>query len=263
MDITASLVLYNNKKEMIDKVVHSFFLSRHSSKLYIIDHSEIDSARYWYSEANIEYIHEKNIGFGAGHNTALRKCLNDSTYHIILNPDVFFGGEVLDELFSFCEEHPSTALAMPKILYPNGELQYLCKLLPTPADWFARRFIKNMNSERFELRQSGYDQILNVPYLSGCFMFIRMKALGKVGFFDERFFLYCEDTDLCRRLHNEFDTIYYPKVFVFHEHQKQSYKNYRMLLVHISSAIKYFNKWGWLFDGQRKAMNTKILNQLR
>ena len=263
MDISASIVLYDNKKEMIDKVVKSFFSSRHAGKLYIIDHSGTDSAKYWYSRGDIEYIHEKNTGYGAGHNTALRKYLDGSSYHVILNPDVFFGGEVLDTLFSYCEQNPKTALVMPKILYPNGELQYLCKLLPTPLDWFIRRFIKSIKNGTFELRQSGYDRILKVPYLSGCFMFIRTKALKKVGLFDERYFLHCEDTDLCRRLHSEFDTIYYPKVFVFHEHQKESHKNYRMLRIHISSTIKYFNKWGWFFDSQRKVINKKTLSQLR
>nr|WP_028950943.1 hypothetical protein [Sulfurihydrogenibium subterraneum] len=60
----------------------------------------------------------------------------------------------------------------------------------------------------YELRFTGYNKIMEVPYLSGCFMFIRTKVLEKVGLFDERFFMYLEDTELSRRIHKVSKTIF-------------------------------------------------------
>ena len=73
-----------------------------------------------------------------------------------------------------------------KILYPNGEVQYLCKLLPTPLDLFGRRFIpfKAFQEKRnawYEMHWSGYEKVMEVPSLSGCFMFIRTDILKRIG----------------------------------------------------------------------------------
>ena len=86
-------------------------------------------------------------------------------------------------------------------------------------------------------------------------MFMRMSVLKSVGGFDERFFLYLEDTDLSRRIGNVAKTIYDPSVAVIHEHQKGSYKSSRLMWVHIQSAVRYFNKWGWFFDRDRRERN--------
>jgi GT2 family glycosyltransferase len=184
-------------------------------------------------------------------------------YHLILNPDIFFKKGVLEELYKYMETHQDVANIMPKVIYPNGDLQYLCKLIPTSFDLFMRRFIPNCSFKRrrqykFELRKSGYDTIMNVPYLSGCFMFLRTDALKKVGLFDERFFMYGEDVDFSRRLHEEFKTIYYPKVSIVHDHAQESYKSMKMLWVHIINIIRYFNKWGWFFDKKRGVFNNKV-----
>jgi hypothetical protein len=92
-------------------------------------------------------------------------------------------------------------------------------------------------------------------------MFIRCNILSEVGLFDERYFMYCEDFDLSRRFNEVARTIYYPKEYIYHAHAKESYKNRKMLLIHIKSAIKYFNKWGWFFDKKRKKTNNLILKK--
>lgn len=104
---------------------------------------------------------------------------------------------------------------------------------------------------------------MEVPILSGCFMFVRMDVIGKVGLFDERFFMYSEDVDLCRRIGEISKTVFYPNVAVFHEYEKGSYKNKKLLKYHIRSTIKYFNKWGWIFDRKRADANKKCLNQIK
>jgi GT2 family glycosyltransferase len=82
-------------------------------------------------------------------------------------------------------------------------------------------------------------------------MFIRTKIFKEIGLFDERFFMYLEDTDLCRRIGEKYKTIYYPEAIVYHEYAKGSYRSNELLKIHIESAIKYFNKWGWFSDKER------------
>lgn len=94
-------------------------------------------------------------------------------------------------------------------------------------------------------------------------MFLRTNILKKVGLFDEKFFMYLEDTDLTRRIHKVAKTIYFPYVHIYHEYGKGSYKNFKLLYYHIDSAIKYFNKWGWFFDKERDFINKTTLKKLK
>jgi GT2 family glycosyltransferase len=110
----------------------------------------------------------------------------------------------------------------------------------------------------FELCDMDMSKVLSVPYLSGCFMLLRKKAIQEVGFFDERFFMYFEDLDLTRRIHERYDTLYYPYATIVHRHEMGSYKSVRLLLYGIQSGIMYFNKWGWVWDQQRDLVNSAI-----
>jgi len=90
-------------------------------------------------------------------------------------------------------------------------------------------------------------------------MLLRIAAIKKIGMFDTRFFMYAEDIDLSRRIHSEFKTLYFPEAIIFHEHAKSSYTSFKMLFIHLVSVIKYFNKWGWFFDRERKLINRKLM----
>jgi hypothetical protein len=99
---------------------------------------------------------------------------------------------------------------------------------------------------------------MEVPNLSGCFMLLRVDVLNIVGLFDEQFFMYLEDTDLSRRINNQFQTMYYPEVSIIHKYEKGSYKVFKLLVYHIQSAFKYFNKYGWFFDPVRTTINGNL-----
>lgn len=96
-----------------------------------------------------------------------------------------------------------------------------------------------------------------VPSLSGCFMFLRSTALKEAGLFDERFFMYMEDVDLCRRIGAVSQTVFFPGCSVIHGYSKGSYKSARLFRLHLGSAIRYFNKWGWVFDRDRRERNRR------
>ena len=272
--INISIVLYKNKIRQLTNTIQNILKSKFIKRLYLIDNSPTDKLKgFCRLSKQIEYkFNNTNLGFGKAHNIAMRKSIDeDVKYHLVLNPDIYLAEGTLEELYDFMEKNPNTGLVMPRVLYPDGKIQYLCKLLPAPFDLFGRRFLNRgpfkkyikKRNEMYELRFTGYNKIMEVPYLSGCFMFIRTKVLKKVGLFDERFFMYLEDTDLSRRIHRVAKTIYYPYVHIYHEHQKGSYKNLKLLKIHIESAIKYFNKWGWFNDLERETINRKILEKLK
>lgn len=267
-DITASIVLYKNSPDLVAKAIKSFLNTDLNVFLYLVDNSPDDRLKILAKDKRIKYLkNEKNVGFGIGHNRAIQDVIDNSKYHLVLNPDIYFDNGVLEKIFDFMEKNQEVGLLMPKIYYPDGNIQYLCKMLPTPFDIFIRRFLPlksyvEKRNMRYELRFTGYNRIMDVPYLSGCFMFIRCSVLKEIGFFDERFFMYFEDTDLTRRIYRKYRTIFYPDVSVYHNYGKESYKSLRVLLIHIINAFIYFNKYGWFFDRERKIINKKLLEQL-
>ncbi len=265
--INISIVLYKNPICQIITLIETLKKSKNVSSIFLVDNSPTPSSEF--KNLNVNYIfNNKNLGYGTAHNIAIRKTIEKNIpYHLVINPDINFEPYILEEIENYLNKNPEIAHLMPKILYPNGEIQYLCKLLPTPFDLIFRRFLPGSwtkkRMERFELRASKYDRIMDVPYLSGSFMYLRTETLKQTGVFDERFFMYPEDIDLTRRLHKKYRTVFYPEVEVIHHHAQESYKNKKMLWIHISNMVKYFNKWGWIFDKERKEVNKKISAQFK
>ncbi|TGX84084.1 glycosyltransferase [Palleniella muris] len=284
--ITASVVTYDHHFLDIEPVLRSLFASP-VDVIYIIDHSEhmmqLEAELKQFAkrvltgepelqkrvEAGMQllYFRHDNNGYGGGHNFAMRKALSiGSEYHLVVNPDIWFGPRVIPELKKYMDKHRDVGQMMPKVLYPNGEIQRLAKMLPTPFDMFGRlclpKFIINKRNRRFELEYSGFNMVLNVPFLSGCFMFFRMSAIQEINMFDEHFFLYGEDIDISRRMNERYKTLYYPKVPVYHKFSRGSRHSLHLLLVHIFSICKYFNKWGWFKDEQRTAINNALQEQI-
>lgn len=267
--ITGSIVTFHTKhddlKRLIDCVMNSPI-----DQVYIIDNSSNDELRSFVKDnPKILYIHSMNLGYGSGHNVAIKKALEaGSKYHVILNPDVYWKDKVVEELRQYMDENNNCGLIMPKVLYPNGKIQYLCKLIPSPIDLILRRFIpiaswQEKHDYKYEMHWTGYNQIMEIPILSGCFMMLRCSTVKQTGGFDERYFMYAEDVDLCRRIGEVSKTIFYPYVSIYHEYAKGSYGNRKMLMMHIKSITKYFNKWGWFLDKNRKLRNTYCVEQIK
>ena len=266
--LTVSIVLYRTPEGQLSQCIYSLKQFSGQIYLYLVDNSPEDSLRPEYI-VNLphEYIHlPENPGFGAGHNVAIKKArMRGSSYHLVLNADVSFSADVLTPMIIYMEGHPKVGQMMPKVLNADGSIQRLCKLVPTPMDLMIRRFMgpkyKTHRNRHYELHDSGYDRIMFVPYLSGCFMLLRQSALSDIGFFDERFFMYPEDIDLTRRMAEKYDTIFFPEVSVVHQHGAESYKSLKMLFIHMLNIVRYFNKWGWLYDPIRNRLNHKALKQ--
>lgn len=269
-DISASIVVFKNDKDSLKNAIESLLRVNLKSYLYVIDNSPTNELKDICARKNVEYIfNNKNLGFGAGHNIAIRKMIDRTKYCLILNPDVSFNNGTLEKLFSFMEKNIDVGLVMPKVLYPDGSLQYLCRLLPNPYDLLLRKIcikvlkpLINLRNRRYELRFADYNKPMNIPYLSGCFMFIRTEVFKKSGFFDERFFIYFEDVDLSRRIYKTHRNVYFPEAFIYHDYEKGSDRNIVLFKHIVLSGIKYFNKWGWFFDKERASINKEALKNL-
>lgn len=270
MIITSSIVLYKTKLNLLDTIIDCVNKSI-INKLYLIDNSPTNELGEHILSCNSDRLvyvfNNANIGYGAAHNIAIRKAMEENaTYHVVLNPDIIFDKNVISQIVGYMDKHFEIGQLLPKVVYPNGELQYLCKLIPTPLDLIFKRFLPTRWTEKrihkYQLRFTGYNKIMNIPYLSGCFMFFRVSALKDIGLFDERFFMYPEDIDITRRMYQKYETIFYPEVTIIHAHAAESYKSKKMLWVHISNMIRYFNKWGWIFDNERRKVNKRVLSDL-
>lgn len=268
-NIGVSIVLYENQKEQLINTIKCILNEAINIRLFLIDNSSTPKLKDICSDSRIDYIfNNKNIGYGAAHNIGIKKSIElGIDYHVVMNPDITFQRGTLENIYAFMKIHLDIGSVMPKIYYQDGSLQRLCKLLPTPFDLLGRRFFSRTNwakkqNQRYELHNFDYDSVLNTPCLSGCFMFTRTSVFEKAGLFDLRFFMYMEDYDLNRRIHKQSKTVFYPYVSIIHGHAKESYRNGKLLWIHMQSAIRYFNKWGWFFDKERDQLNKAILRQI-
>jgi len=270
IDLTISIVLYNTDETELANIINLLNESTLTKRIFLIDNSSNDNLKKNSAYQNTEYIFNgENIGYGAGHNIAIKQVHLKSKYHLILNADVNFDPIILKSAFEFMElNNNEVVMLSPQILWPDGKLQYFSRMLPTPFDLFSRRFIPEFLKPLFKKRMDDYilfnhdyTKSMNVPNLPGCFMFIKTDILNSIGGFDENFFMYVEDIDLTRRLYEKGKTLYYPKIVIEHGLAQGSYKISKLLIYHIKSAIYYFNKWGWFNDKTRDIVNESLKHE--
>ena len=140
--ITSSLVLYKSKPSEVQRVLSCVEQSI-IDKVYVIDNSPNDNLRALVTQSSTkaEYIYgQGNVGFGEGNNIGIRLSMQEaSDYHVIINPDIIFEGNVIKELCSFMDNHLDVGLMKPALTYVDGSFQAAAMLLPTPFSLFGKR----------------------------------------------------------------------------------------------------------------------------
>lgn len=268
--ITSSIVLYRNDINMLQNAIQSILKTGEIDKIFLVDNSPTDELKILVTDSKIEFIHNPaNPGFGASHNVAIKKALEvGSKYHFVVNPDTYFEGEVIMSMVEYMGNDATVGMMMPQILNEDGTIQNLPKLLPSPFSILKRKIKKPAGAyqkfiNEYELREVSKDIVYNAPVLSGCFTLLNLEAIKKVGLYDDTYFMYFEDWDLSRRMHQHYKTIYFPLVSVFHGYDSGANKSKKLFKIFISSAFTYFNKWGWFFDPDRKEINRRALSQFK
>lgn len=196
-----------------------------------------------------------NVGFGRGSNLAMKEAKGE--YVMLFNPDLtVFPGE-MEKLLAFADAQPDLGIVGPKILHPNRTIQrnfHRFHSLMTPI---YRRTVLGQTPwgkrslDRFQMTDADVNVVQDVDGLFGAAMLIRSKALKQIGLFDERFFMYFEDVDLCRRAwESKWRVCYAPVATFVHYLQRESDVKHwwevltnRTSRAHIASAVHYFRKY--------------------
>ncbi len=198
------------------------------------------------------HFHTENRGFGYGHNYNFAQIKDE--YVIVHNPDVLASRETLLQMYDFMEQHQRVWMTTPKVLNEDGSTQFLVRRHLDVFDYMLRfvpfKWVKKLFDDRlarFECRDLT-DENQEIRLGSGCFMFLRHQPVVDLGGFDDRFFMYFEDNDICQRIRQYGGQIYYiPKATVLHYYGKEAHRNRKLFWIFLRSMARYFNKWGWNF----------------
>ena len=254
LDATISIVNWNTSDELRE-CLHSV-LSQDGSvtfEVIVVDNASTDGSpdiiRAEFGDKVILIANTNNRGFGAAHNQAIER--STGRYVFILNPDSrILHGDVLRRMVDYMDANPDIGILGPKILNPDGSLQFSARRFPPMFAGIFRHtilgklFPKNKFVREYLMTDIPHDQIMDVGWLSGSALMARRKTFEQIGGFDERFFMYCEDVDWCKRAHDAgWRVVYYPEVEVSHRIGAASDKNpIEMIKQHHRSMLLYFLK---------------------
>ncbi|MBM7654746.1 glycosyltransferase family 2 protein [Neobacillus cucumis] len=238
-------VLNNLKTEFGDDPNYRFVIFDNNSNE---DYKQ--QLREYMDFAEITFFHENN-GFGFGHNYNLLQA--NEKYFLVFNPDIVLKKDDLQKMIDKMEQNPSIGLLVPQVLNSDGSVQHLMRDRVSVFDYALRfipfQFVKKMFHKRlasYELRDIPNDRDVDIRIGSGCFMLLRGQDFKEVGGFDDRYFMYFEDYDLCLELKKRNRRIVFtPFSQVVHYYERGAHKNSRLFKIFMQSMYKYFNKWGW------------------
>lgn len=173
------------------------------------------------------------VGFSANHNAAFRRC--NEPYFAACNPDIRLNEDPFPALLGALRA--GWALSAPAVINGRGELQDSARRLLTPLDILMRRFAR---------RRAEYER---PAWFAGMFLVFRSEVFRALGGFDEKFFMYCEDADICARAVLESDGIAFcPDATVVHEARRDSLRALRPLKWHVVSLLKlWFSRSYWAY----------------
>ncbi|QQS20536.1 MAG: glycosyltransferase family 2 protein [Candidatus Moraniibacteriota bacterium] len=259
MDVSIIIVNYRSREKTRGCLLslQKADFSNISHEILVVDNSEtadIDSSfQAEFPEVQFLYA-EKNRGMGAGNNLAATKA--EGKFLLILNPDTAVRKTAVSTLFSLLRDRPDIGIVGPKLLNPDGTLQYSCLRFPefwTPI--FRRTFLGRWaprHLARYLMIDFDHCETRDVDWMMGSCLMIRTDFYRRAGGFDERFFMYFEDIDLCRRAWREgLRVVYCPQAEVVHDHGRGSARDRwfiapftsRLAREHILSWLKYGWKW--------------------
>jgi GT2 family glycosyltransferase len=257
-----SIVLLNYKsKGLLRQCINGLLAAPHgkSYEIIVVDNDSEDGTPEMITQEFPEVrciVSPTNCGFGPGNNIGIREA--KGRYVVIMNPDIVVLDGALDCLVDYMDEHSDVGMVGPQLMNPDRSIQYSCYQYPTPMIPVYRRTpLGKLKSGKQAIREyvmQDWDHATEreVDWLLGACIMMRKDMLDKVGLFDEQFFLYLEDTDLCRRAWEAgWRVVYNPAAQLVHYHKRESaggvLKSLRnkVTRIHIYSGIKYFRKyWG-------------------
>ena len=228
MDLSIIIINYN-VKEFLQNLLHSIekASANISKEIIIVDNASDDGSVELIKQRfpSCKLIsNDKNLGFGKANNQALK--IATGKYFLLINPDSIVSEDTFDKMIAFFKKNSEAGLAGCKILNPDGTLQLACRR-SYPGPWtsfckvtgLSNLFPRSKIFARYNLTYLDENKTYEVDAISGSFMMMRKEVYDKVGGFDEEFFMYGEDLDLCYRIKSAGY-----KVFYVHRTQVIHYK---------------------------------------
>lgn len=255
-DIAISIVVYKKYEDAVETVrsIEENTGSQIKKIIYVVDNSCLpptDADRVKFEQAiscyeDALYIDTKeNIGFGKGHNFTIDKL--ESDYFAIVNPDILLTKGAFERVLEYMRNN-DVRMAIPKIVDMSGNLQDAYRRSLTVFDMLIRMFIKKGFQKRRDyhsMRDMDYSKPFEVPFGQGSFLVIKTDLWKRLNGFDDDYFMYLEDADLCRRANSVSRLMYCPDATVIHKWEKGSHRNMKLFWIHVRSMLTYFSKWGW------------------
>jgi len=221
MNLSIIIVNYNTRNLLQDclKSIYTLYSKPYTLVVIVVDNSSTDGSLQSINSLkwpNLRVIaNKKNEGFARAVNQGLKQAGGE--YLLLLNSDIFVKKNALDKLIAFVKDQPQAGVIGGRLLNPDGSLQGSCFYLPTFLR-ITKEFWFNGPSTLNKYVPLG-DKPVEVEAVSGAVFLIPKKVLSKVGFFNERYFMYFEDLDYCRRVRQAGFKVYYlPGAEFIHEH---------------------------------------------
>jgi len=234
-------------------------------RIDLFDYAPTDTLRTLAQRFGAHYVHQpERPGSAHSHNLALRAAAQEGRrYHFVIDPGVQLPLDGVARLQAWMEQHPDTGLLAPRVQRANGQVWPLCRLLPHPLEllWLRCFPVLHLSSgrlARYQLHGSGYSREMEVPVLPACCLLLRVQTALRAGLFDERLSHGFGNADLARRIARGARVVFQPQVAIVHNGRADgaSGRAHGRALV---SALRYFNKWGWLRDEERDRINARAL----
>ena len=227
MDLSCIIVNYNSSNPLqncLDSVFKT--VQGINFEVIVIDNSEHDPGMQSLksSFSKVKYIFNHcNVGFSKANNQAAKIAQGDALFFV--NPDNILSDQAINSMQSYFCSHSEAGALGPKVLNPDGSLQYSCRRYPTlwtglfnRYSILSRLFPKNPFTSEYLMLDFDHNETLPVDWLSGCCLMVRKKVFEEIGGFDENYFLFNEDVDLCRMINETGKTvIYFPEAMVNHQ----------------------------------------------
>ncbi|MCI1922063.1 MAG: glycosyltransferase family 2 protein [Liquorilactobacillus nagelii] len=253
LELTIAIIVFNNY-ENVKKTVDTIETHTRSDikkKIYLIDNSTGENIINLESIINykdtIIIKNKKNLGFAKANNVILKNL--ESEYHAIVNPDIVLKEDSFYKILNFMDKK-KVDMAIPRLANPDGTIQLDYRREISLFDILIRPFKGKIFKKRYmfhTMQDHDFSVPFEVPFGQGSFLVIRTNLMKKLDGFDENFFMYLEDADLCKRVNKISKLIYFPGTTVTHLWSRGSHRNIKLLYFHICSLIKYFKKWGLKF----------------
>jgi GT2 family glycosyltransferase len=250
-DVSIVIVNYN-VRDLVDNCISSIYSANnknHKIEIFFVDNNSIDGSVKYIKEKYPEVkaiSNDRNIGFSKANNIALKQA--SGKYILILNPDTVLEEGTFSKMIDFCEQNKDTGAVTSKLILSNGKLDSACKRsFPTfpvalPRIFgLSKLFPKSKIFGKYNLTYLDENKTYEVDSICGAFMFIPKEILDITGFFDEDYFMYGEDLDLCFKIKkNGFKVYYYPEVTTIHYKGESTRKTHLSYVNNFYGAMRIF-----------------------